>query len=118
MWSCALAAFSESTSPAEQVLGQLLVPGQLCLTSLRQALAYHGSQLTEQEAASASLAQLKVGSHVGWLIRGMFGDVIPTYVLQRAGLLIACLMGVTSSFDLRLLVYHVSGFVQLQANRT
>jgi hypothetical protein len=65
LWCCALAAANPSSSSsnaaaaASQVLGQLLVPGQLCLSSLVAALAYHGAQLSEAEAAAASLNQLQ-----------------------------------------------------------
>jgi hypothetical protein len=66
LWCCALAAANPSSSSsssaaaASQVLGQLLVPGQLCLSSLVAALAYHGAQMSEAEAAAASLSQLQV----------------------------------------------------------
>jgi hypothetical protein len=65
LWCCALAAAnpsssSSSSAAASQVLGQLLVPGQVCLSSLVAALAYHGAQMSEAEAAAASLSQLQV----------------------------------------------------------
>jgi hypothetical protein len=64
LWCCALAAAnpssSSSSAAASQVLGQLLVPGQVCLSSLVAALAYHGAQMNEAEAAAASLSQLQV----------------------------------------------------------
>ena len=58
LWFAALEAFSGTSSPGAVVLSQLMVPGQLCLSSLCQALAAHGAALTETEAASASQAQL------------------------------------------------------------
>ncbi|WIA18883.1 hypothetical protein OEZ85_003556 [Tetradesmus obliquus] len=64
LWCSALEAANPSSSSssnaaASQVLGQLLVPGQLCLSSLAAALAYHGAQMSEAEAAAASLSQLQ-----------------------------------------------------------
>lgn len=44
---------------AEQVCGQVLLPGILCRASLRDALAYHGTQLGQAEVEAASFEALR-----------------------------------------------------------
>eukprot|EP00775_Hariotina_reticulata_P002524 gene2524-2826_t len=59
MWSAALATCPAAITPGSHVLSQLLVPGQLCGSTLVQALDLHGARVSEQEVAAASLQQLQ-----------------------------------------------------------
>jgi hypothetical protein len=66
IWSAALATCPSAITPASHVLSQLLVPGQLCVSTLVQALDLHGARVSEQEVAASSLQQLQVGGSSPW----------------------------------------------------
>jgi hypothetical protein len=55
------------------VLGQLLVPGQLCRTALREALLFWGAALGQDQVDGASYDQLKVRAGEG----GAGGAAVP-----------------------------------------
>lgn len=58
-----MTAFPGTAGVAEQALAHIMAPGQLCRSSLRDALAFHGAQMTHVEADTASLDQLKAQVH-------------------------------------------------------
>lgn len=70
LWEGALAAAQPTegdsgsqalaSAASDQVLARLLAPDSLCRASLRDALAYHGAQMTVVEAETVTLAQLGV----------------------------------------------------------
>ena len=62
LWEDTLSALStpeDASNGAEaQVLSHLLAPGQMCRSSLRDALAYHGTQISVSEVESVPLKHL------------------------------------------------------------
>ncbi|GFR47202.1 hypothetical protein Agub_g8882, partial [Astrephomene gubernaculifera] len=62
LWEWLLQAFPQELSAEAQVCQQVLVPGQTCRASLRDALSYHGAQLSSAEVECAPHGALR-----GWM---------------------------------------------------
>lgn len=60
LWAATLAAFPSSTSPEDSVVGQLLIPGQLCRVALRETLIFWGAALSQEQVDATGYEQLKV----------------------------------------------------------
>ncbi|GLC32976.1 hypothetical protein PLESTB_000384200 [Pleodorina starrii] len=59
LWEWLLQSFPEDLSAEGQVCQQVLVPGQTCRASLRDALSYHGAQYSSTEVDQAPHVVLK-----------------------------------------------------------
>lgn len=60
LWAATLATFSSACTPEDSVCGQLLVPGQLCRTALREALLFWGAAVEQEQVDAASYEQIRV----------------------------------------------------------
>ncbi|GIL75858.1 hypothetical protein Vretimale_5570 [Volvox reticuliferus] len=59
LWECLLEAFPEHLSAEAQVCHAMLVPGQTCRASLRDALSDHGATVSYLEVENGSFAKLQ-----------------------------------------------------------
>ncbi|GLI65510.1 hypothetical protein VaNZ11_009059, partial [Volvox africanus] len=67
LWECLLEAFPEHLSAEAQVCQAVLVPGQTCRASLRDALSDHGTSVSPLEVENAPFAKLQ-----SWMREAVF----------------------------------------------